>query len=491
MNLRVIMMLRRIGHFSRLLTASLAVCGLLCLPSLSLANNNQGANNGGNNNGGNNANNNNNNNGAGAGFAGVRIDAAGTLRVTQSNPMVTMAQLRAAKQNLPQRLAKPSKLRKVSLTRLEKAISERLSSGEAPTPEMVALAGMTKLEYVFCYPESGDIVIAGPAEGFGRDSEGRVVGVESGKPCLLLDDLIVALRAYAPNGDSTNVIGVSIDPTQEGLARMQQTLNQLGTSFRGAADIPVIVNSLRTSLGLNEVTITGIPAGTHFAHVLTEADYRMKLIGIGLQPTPVPMQNYVSRLTATMTSSNALVRWFFVPDYQALATSEDEMAMKLVGQGVQLVGEDELVGRDGSRKQTARPTNPASRGFTSEFTKKFGLIADNSPVYSQLRNLVDMSIAAAFMQDRDYYGKTGWNLGVFGDEDQLPVQVFPAPRQVETAINAVMKGNRLITPIGGGVKIQPRQALSQENLGQADDSLAEQRQTVGAIEIPEGQWWWD
>ncbi len=26
------------------------------------------------------------------------------------------------------------------------------------------LAGLTRLKYVFCYPESGDIVIAGPAE---------------------------------------------------------------------------------------------------------------------------------------------------------------------------------------------------------------------------------------------------------------------------------------------------------------------------------------
>jgi hypothetical protein len=251
---------------------------------------------------------------------------------------------------------------------------------------MVALAGITELEYVFCYPESGDIVIAGPAEGFGRDSVGRVVGVDSGKPVLLLDDLIVALRAFAPHGKPTSVIGVSIDPTQEGLARMQQTLNRLGTSFRGPGDIPVIVNSLRESLGLNEVSITGIPAGTHFAHVLAEADYRMKLIGIGLQAPPVPMKNYISRLTSSMTSSNALVRWYFVPDYQALSTSQDGMAMQLVGQGVKLIGEDELVGRDGSRKQTGRATNPASRGFTTEFTKKFPLIAQRSAVYGQLRN---------------------------------------------------------------------------------------------------------
>jgi hypothetical protein len=277
--------------------------------------NNQGNNGTANNGTANNGTANNGTTNNGGSFAGVRIDAAGTLRVTEANSMVTIAQLRAAKQQLPQHLAKPSKMRKVSITRLEKAIAERLAKGEAPAAEMVALAGMTKIDYVFCYPESGDIVLAGPAEGFGQDAAGRVVGVDSGRPCILLDDLIIALRAFSPSGDTTDLIGVSIDPTQEGLARMQQTLQRLGSNFRGPADVPVIVNSLRESLGLNEVTITGIPAGTHFAHVLTEADYRMKLIGIGLQAPPVPMQNYVSRLTAAMTSTNALVRWFFVPDY--------------------------------------------------------------------------------------------------------------------------------------------------------------------------------
>lgn len=482
-------MLRRFGQFSRVLMAAGAICALLCLPSQGHANN-QNTNN--NNNTANNNTANNNNNNTGAGFAGVRIDAAGTLRVTQTNPLVTMQQLRAAKQSLPQRLAKPSKLRKISISRLEKAVAERLAAGEMPTPEMVALAGLTKLEYVFCYPESGDIVLAGPAEGFGQDSVGRVVGVETGKPCLLLDDLIVALRAFGPESDQTNVIGVSIDPTQEGLARMQQTLQRLGSNFRGPADIPVIVNSLRESLGLNEVTITGIPAGTHFAHVLTEADYRMKLIGIGLEVPPVPMKNYASRLTSVMTSSNALVRWYFVPDYEALAVSQDGMAMKLVGQGVKLIGEDELIERDGSRKQSGRATNPASRGYTMEFTKKFPMIADQSPVYGQLRNLIDMTIAAAFIQDRDFYGQAGWNLGVFASEDQLPVQTLPAPRQVETAINAIMKGTRLITPIGGGVKIQPQKALSAENLKSDEDgAIGSQRAVVGSVEIPAGQWWWD
>ena len=65
-------------------------------------------------------------------------------------------------------------------------------------------------------------------------------------------------------------------------------------------DVPVVVNELRKSLGLNDVTLSGVPRTTHFAHVLTEADYRMKLIGIGLEAPPVPMVTYVSRLAACL-----------------------------------------------------------------------------------------------------------------------------------------------------------------------------------------------
>jgi hypothetical protein len=166
--------------------------------------------------------------------------------------------------------------------------------------------------------------------------------------------------------------------------------------------------------------------------------------------------------------------------------------MKLVGNGVKLVGEDERVDATGARKSTGRAANPASRGFTNEFTKKFNQIAAVSPVYAQLRNLVDLSIVAAFIQDRELYGKAGWDLGVFASEDKLPVEVFPAPRQVETAINATMAGSRLITPIGGGVHIQARNALKKENI-QSDKggATAQIRSATSVQNLSQSQWWWD
>src|SRR6185503_10162277 len=72
-----------------------------------------------------------------------------------------------------------SELRKISLNRLEAAALEKLAAGEKLTDEMRYLVGLTRIKYVFFYPDTNDIVVAGPAEGWADDLSGRVRGVES------------------------------------------------------------------------------------------------------------------------------------------------------------------------------------------------------------------------------------------------------------------------------------------------------------------------
>ncbi len=67
-------------------------------------------------------------------------------------------------------------MRKVSLQRLEKAVAQSLESGKGLSTELRTLAGLTRIEYVMFFPESKDIVIAGPAEETIESPEGRLVG---------------------------------------------------------------------------------------------------------------------------------------------------------------------------------------------------------------------------------------------------------------------------------------------------------------------------
>ena len=427
-----------------------------------------------------------------SGVAGIVVDPNGVLQLRtfeDPNGQLMRSRIDAAKAALPQDMRRRSAMRKISLNRLEKALGEAISNNRPPEDAMRYLAGLTRLEYVFYYPETQDIVIAGPAEGWVVDASGRVVGMESGQPCLELQDLIVALRTFAPGSHDDTVITVSIDPTQEGLRKMQQFLS----SLRGIqpSDANRIAAGLQNSLGLQQVAFSGVAANTHFAQVLVEADYRMKLIGIGLEKPAVRMSTYIDKANPAAVSRNAMRRWYFVPDYERVMVSDDELAMEMVGEGVKLIGEDEVVGTDGSRQGVGQ-ADRASRAFTQSFTRMYQKMAKKSPIWAQLRNLIDLSVAAAFIRDQGFYEMADWTMPIFFDEGAYPVQTYHTPTRVETAVNVRWKGKTLMTPVGGGVRIEATEALRGVNLksdekGQVRDARA----SVQPGEIEHARWWWD
>lgn len=134
---------------------------------------------------------------------GVSVDADGTLQAKMfaaPGGRLFLERARAARLALPADLFAKSDLRKVSLARLEKALQQRIETGKKPTDEMLKLAGLQRIEYVFVYPDQSDIVIAGPAEGWLADAGDRAVGITTNRPVVLLEDLLVALRLSLPSG---------------------------------------------------------------------------------------------------------------------------------------------------------------------------------------------------------------------------------------------------------------------------------------------------
>jgi hypothetical protein len=364
-----------------------------------------------------------------------------------------------------------------------------LEKGQLPNEEMAYLAGLTRVRYLFYYPETRDIVLAGPAEGWAADASGRVCGIESGRPVVQLQDLVVALRAFPAGFHKPRSIVCSIDPTEEGLARMQRFWRGLGAHFT-PSDTQMIVNGLRTSLGMQNIRIGGIAANTHFAQVLLECDYRMKLIGIGAEAPPVKMATYVDRATAS-SSRTALERWYFIPDYNCVRVAGDQQALELVGDVVKLVSESQVVAGDGGRAATGK-SNKASELFTKSFTHKFAEIAARVPVFAELRNVIDLAIVAAFINQHDLYAQADWRAATFNDERALRVETYKTPLAVETVCIAVWKGNRLFMPVGGGVTIRPREALQTANLlADEDGQVGQARDAIELEDVPADRWWWD
>ena len=154
---------------------------------------------------------------------GVSVDAQGVLATTELQAR-ELDGFDAGRQKpvLKDRgIDQASPNRKVSLRRLLAKIVDR--KNEQPVEEeLLALAGLTRIEYVFFEPETSDVVIAGPAGAWDSDQTGRRFNLESGEPVVQLEDLAVALAATT--GAANEWFGCSIDPNPASLKKLEDCL---------------------------------------------------------------------------------------------------------------------------------------------------------------------------------------------------------------------------------------------------------------------------
>lgn len=377
---------------------------------------------------------------------GVLVDPQGVL----SNPEVDeIGRLQKLREQLmsevPADLKQPAKLRKVSLKRLEEAIAERKRTTQMPllSDEMHYLAGLTRIQYVLVYPEQNDIVLAGPAEGWRVDEKGSVVGASTGEPILQLDHLMVALRTA--ESAAQNVISCSIDPTPEGLRRFQKVASQQQRYG------PNTLTAIEQALGMQTITITGVPDTTDFARIMVAADFRMKRIAMGFDRSPVRgLPNYLQMVGGA--SSGMAPRWWLAPNYDALLKDPDGLVWELRGQGVKCMTEDSIFAADGSRVQTGK-SSPQAQKWADLMTDKYAELCVAEPIFGELRNIMDMAVVSALIVKENLLQKAECQLTVLTDPSQVAVDDFPAPKHVNTKASALKKGSSWIISASGGVEL--------------------------------------
>ena len=431
--------------------------------------------------------------GQGGGFqaaGGITIDGDGVLsspKATTISPDVAKKRMQElAKQYLPEDICRTSALRKVSLVRLERAIAELLAKDQ-PVPEaMQYLAGLQRIDFVFVFPETNDLVIAGPAEAFAPDPTGRAVGVSGGRPVLRLDDLLIAMRT----AERTSQFGCSIDPVEERLVELQR--------FVQANSNPVSANAaqqrfqkMRKILGDQDVKVFGVPNDTHFAHTLVEADYHMKLIAIGLEDSKVP--GLKSHLALVQPGTNTLKRWWFMPLYDSFKASGDGLAFEFSGQRCQLMSQEEQTDASGKRSD-ASFTRLSTQLFAKNFTEKFPELTKRMPVFAELQNLFDISVLVALMKREQLPQKANWQPSLLLDDVKVPVQRGPVPKHTKTLLNMKMAGSGVaIGLLSGGVIIDAQYLVQQigTNTEKAADVAARRSKETPPSDLDAKRWWWD
>jgi hypothetical protein len=408
-------------------------------------------------------------------IGGVSIDADGILDNAKLDDMGQLAKLRReAMAKIPGALNAVVPMREISLRRLEAAIDD-CAKNDKPLPDEIRyLAGLQHIQYVFVYPEQKDIVLVGSGEGWKVDAKGTVVGITTGRPVMLLDDLLVALRTA--KGAAQGGITCSINPTAEGIARFSQTALPRGVDSATAAA------TLEKALGMQQITVHGVPETSHFARVLVAADYRMKRIAMALDPSPVRgLPNYLgmARVSKAMVSP----RFWLDARYDAVLCDRDGLAFELDGASVKAMTEDDYVMSSGAVKHSGK-ANPAAQRWANLMTEKYPELAVADPIFGQLQNCMELAVAGALIVKANLPEKAGYDLPTLMNSPVVKADVFSAPKQVASIASVLNKAKGSVLSISGGVSINSWMIVANPKVS---DKVAAVRQK--AAFSSNANWW--
>ena len=433
--------------------------------------------------------------------AGVWIDSTGTLKQIKRDRSGRLEKYRRSTRNMASDKSElpESQLRKISLSRLETELQRRAATGQKLTPDLQHLAGIYELKYVMLYPETGDVVIAGPAGPWDFDRDGRAVNQETGKPVLNLEDLISCLQNAKNEGGK---FGCSIDPRPANLVNARQVVDT--SQLKGKA----LRDRLHEALGQMDVTVQGVAPNSHAASVIVEADYRMKLIGLGVMPSVSGLRNYFQRIhlddDGQLPEVDQLVRWWFTMNYDSVVTNEDRTIFELNGQGVRLLSESEFWTEQGERVHTGT-SSPAASGYAVDFTSRFEEIAIRDPVFGELKNVFDCALAANIIHQEKLDRKIDWNLRFLNGDSKAVVGSYqPAltsvPRQVDSILGQHVITHRdgprtirhTLSGFGGGVEFNASRHATRDNISVDETAeLNEEQKRAKPQTGSASDWNWD
>jgi hypothetical protein len=414
----------------------------------------------------------------GSAVGGISIDADGIVRNLDRGALESLAAERRqalAADGLPR---EPGGLRKVSLARIAAVVA----AGQPLPTDVLYLGGLERITHIFVDPDGHDIVLAGPADKPTVDTSGTVVGATHGRPLLLLEDLVVALRAI----DQSRAGGMkcSIDPTPQGIAALQAFLAAQRTI---GPDPAAIFRGMEDALGPQVVSVGGVPADSRFARVLVAADYRMKRIGMGLEPSGIrELPSYLA-LVSPGAKAAALPRFWLEAEYDPIARDADELAWRLAGGRMKCLSESDAFGGGAVQRGQGRGDGAAEK-WCAAMTTQYAALAAKHPVFAELENCVDLAVVAALIHGRQLAARAGLDLAPLVDAEALPLPRYEVPARVPTVATGVRKGKTWVLSASGGIQFQPWQFAAEIV---ADADIAAPRATALAAKSATQKCWWD
>ena len=414
---------------------------------------------------------------------GVAIDATGAIEQAEQRDVAALRTARrAALEGVAGDVNQPSELRKISLRRLDALLAQHASQNKPLTTDMLYLAGLQRVEYVFAYPEQSDLVLAGPAEGWTVDDDGNVIGENSGAAVMQLIDLIAALRT-SDELLAGEMISCSIEPTPAGLQRFARVMRG-GRASASAQSL----RRMEQAVGPQTIKLTGVSPQSHFAHVLVAADWQMKRLGMGLAASPVDgLPSYLELLNDNprVTPRNALPRWWIAYGRQPVQRDAEGLGWRISPPGIEVRTAAARLDADG-RIATEIESDPLAQQWADAMTAHYDQLALLEPVFGQLRGCMDLALVTAVLVTGDLLTHVGLELPMLLDERRLQLAPHHVPKTVASHASAIRSTRAWVVTVSGGVALDVAPAVND-----ADVQVKVRDARMHAAPRHANSWWWD
>lgn len=319
------------------------------------------------------------------------------------------------------RVAEPDPQVAVSL----RAITAQLKAcgtSRSKCREATTLGGMTRLDGFLLDRAGNDVVLWGASE--------------TGRPGLVLDDFLVALRAahmrYPTMENGRKVFyqpAISLDADPEHFLR-------LGEGYSPWDNASIAAYQRQCSFAYNHVRVDGMPRDTRVADVLLAADYKMKMVAAGSarlrirDPFPsvqdARLQQFAwqrERGVAVKESNAVGTRFWFSAGrfgYQVSSAGDTgflDTAQIILQDRTQLAKSGQTV--DGGA------TDPLTRAFTCSWTERMDETLASEPLWGEMGNMFRHFAIAQILARRDALRAARFDESYLLDRHKIARVTFP------------------------------------------------------------------
>ena len=400
---------------------------------------------------------------------GIEVDADGrVLPLTNEKSEAFGKMMERLLEPPPESLNRKVFRRTISLKKLDAQVKHIVDQYGILPDSIRYFGGLTSIDYIIAVPEENDLLLVGPAEGWRTDAAGNVVGTQSGLPILMFEDFLTALRTWNPS-NSPQTVTSAFEPTPDTQAKLARVHRQFTSINANNAD--AYSAALEEAYGDVPIAMTGISESSRFARILVAADFKMKRIAFGLEPSQTRnIPSYVSLVSANRPGVSP--QFWLTAEYSATTHDSRKLTWRL----------GDVKVRASSRAPGG--IDRAAMTWCRSVEENYEALAKANPVFGELRNNMKLALAAALIHQENLLRRGNCTLTILLDEANLRLLDHPVPKVA--AYRSVQSRNGFLTIVAcGGVEINPLGAL--RNHVRLDSRIDLERMRL--LQTTRNEWW--